>query len=512
MITVNWSELGIPADAEPFADGAVGELFHVPREIAGLPGRKLVFKRVKTQLQAGVDRTRVLAQMRSVVEFRDRLSTAELADLDAVTVWPLAMVERAGADIGALISLIDGEFFVDATPPGRPPGRQLFELQFLCVSDGYFTKRGIDPKVTGDSVTRLALAARLAYALEIVHRYPVVFGDLHLKNAVAATEPIARVLLMDCDSVAELRDPGRVQLHGLGFVPPEIFNKSRKLQDHVTDVYKLGLCIVKILSPGNGATQATDPARTAPGMLDAQGVHLLRKAVSANRTERPQAWELRDYLVRRVRGLIQEPELMSAELSHRVALRGSEIFVRWQQRHGTEVRIFGANGFTIEGIDPVACASGYAIRPPTAGPIDVEVWNRFGPSERIRAGYFDYFELPPLDITGRLRGIMRPPVPDIPALDASMFDKLEPYPMLAHPPVAIEIPTPRLEYPPVTIDLFQGGTRGGTGPAEILQRTHRSANEILSRAVGEAMTRVSEAMRRRLAGGPSPGPKQPPGP
>src|SRR3712207_8778795 len=51
---------------------------------------------------------------------------------------------------------------------------------------------------------RLALVARLSYAIEVVHRRPVVFGDLHAKNAVATTGPIARVLLMDCDSVAEL--------------------------------------------------------------------------------------------------------------------------------------------------------------------------------------------------------------------------------------------------------------------------------------------------------------------
>src|SRR5688572_30022711 len=111
MITVDWRDLGIADDTEPFAAGGVGELFHVPNGVASLPGRKVVYKRVKKQLDAGVDRRRVLAQMRAVVSFRDGLSAADLAEIDTVTVWPLAMVVEGGADVGILIELIADEFF-----------------------------------------------------------------------------------------------------------------------------------------------------------------------------------------------------------------------------------------------------------------------------------------------------------------------------------------------------------------------------------------------------------------
>ncbi|MEU8007715.1 hypothetical protein AB0B66_41705 [Catellatospora sp. NPDC049111] len=482
---LDWRDLGIAAGAPPFASGAVGELFHIPQPIPALPGRKLVFKRVK--LADGADRDSALAQMRAMVEFRENLSRDERAEIDEVAVWPLAMVLEKGKDVGVVIELIADEFFVAA----RPPDRQLFELGFLCVSANYFTRMGIDPAVTGDEVMRLAVAMRLAFAIEVVHRHRLVFGDLHLKNAVAATRPLARVLLMDCDGIAELGNQQRVQLHGLGFKPPEITAGLQKLQDQETDVYKLGLCIVKMLSPGPGATQATDPAKTAPGLLDAEGVGLLQRAVGRDRTSRPQAHEIRAYLVRRLRSMIQLPEILSAELSHRVVLRGSQLFVRWRQQHGTEVRIYGTNGFVVDGIDPAVHADGFAIDPPAAGPIDVEVWNRHGPT-RVRAGVFDYYELPALDITGQLRGILRAPVPDIPAMDAGVLATLQPYPMISTPDLGIEVAAPALEYPALTIDLGLATAAGAPGnPAKAIENVHRTANEIIGGAVSDVMSRLN---------------------
>jgi hypothetical protein len=507
MITLDVRELGIAPNATPFASGAVGELFHVPVPVPSLPGRALVYKSVKAVPPKGLDRARVFAQMRSAVAVRDALSPNELADLDEVTVWPLAMVRDGGADAGILIDLIPAEFFVDTRPPGGPAGKALFELQFLSVSGTYFTKMGIDPSVTGDDVTRLALAARLAYAVEVVHRQPVVFGDLHLKNAVAAAKPLARVLLIDCDGVADLTDVGRIQLHGPFFSPPEIVSGHQKLQDQETDVYKLGLCIIRCLSPGKGATQHSDPVNhdAIAGLLDREGIEILRRAVSRDRASRPRAGELREYLVRRVRALIQLPELLSASLSHRVALRGSEIFVRWQQRYGTEVRVYGANGFVRERIDPDRFANGYAIRPDAAGPIDVEVWNRHGPSPRVRAGYFDYYELPALDIAGQLRGVARPTVPDLPALDAAVFEPLRPYPVVTGPELSVAFPAPVLEFPAVVAspgpDRRLGRWRGD--PTATLQRAQRMAGALTDKTVNTALRRLTRVMRERVTDAPA---------
>jgi hypothetical protein len=495
MIVVDLGALGIPRGATPFAEGAVGALYHVPNPVPGLEGRTLVFKKAKAQalLPDKLDRKLVLAQMRSVVAMRDAMSPEELADLDEVSVWPLAMVRNGAEDDGILIDFIAPEFFVDTKPADGPPGKALFELQFLSTTDGYLDKRGIDRSVTGDAVMRLALSARLAYAIEIVHRRPVVFGDLHGKNAVAATKPYARVLLMDCDSVAELSDNGRVQLHGKWFDPPEITSKQQKLQDQETDVYKLGLCIIRALSPGKGATQQTklNNATLVPGLLNQEGITLLERAVDRDRSARPKAWELREYLVQRVHSLIQLPELTSATLSHRVALRGSDVFVRWDQRYGTEVRIFGANGFTLDRIDPDKHATGYPFQPQTAGPIDVEVWNNHGPSPRVRAGYLDYYELPALDIAGQLRGIPRPEIGDLPALGAEAFQALRPYPVAAGPDLNLAYPAPTLDYPVLAVVP-------GSGAQAAIERAQRTGSKAIDRTVGKAMRRLSRVLRGRL--------------
>lgn len=503
MITVDVGALGIPPGTKPFADGAVGALFRVPNPVPGLDGRTLVFKKAKAQaeLPDGLDRSQVLTQMRAVVAMRDAMTAAEVADLDDVTVWPLAMVRDGGHDDGILIDLIAPEFFVATKPANGPAGQALFELQFLCTTGEYLDKMGIDRTVTGDDVMRLAMAARLAYAIEIVHRHPVVFGDLHTKNAVAATKPFARVLLVDCDSVANLSDNGRVQLDGPHFKAPEILAKQQKLQDQKTDVYKLGLCIIRILSPGKGATQQTDPVNPTAirGLLDLEGITLLRRAAGRDRAARPTAAELREYLVRRVYGLVQLPELTAVALSHRVALRGSDVFVRWDQRHGTEVRIFGAAGWVLDGIDPVRHAAGYPIKPPTAGPIDVEVWNKHGPSARLRAGYLDYYELPALDIAEQLRGIPRPVISGLPALDVGAFQTLRPYPVATGPDLNLAYPAPALDYPRTVVGLVPGV------PAQAIERVQRRANQAIDRTVGTAMRRLTRTLRVRLGKAPNRG-------
>jgi hypothetical protein len=496
MIVVDVGALGIAQGAKPFAEGAVGALFHVSNPVPGLEGRTLVFKRAKDQkeLPKGIDRNLVLAQMRTVVAMRNAMTSTEVADLDEVTVWPLAMVQDGNNDDGILIDLITPEFFVDTKPASGPAGKALFELQFLCTTDGYLDKMGIDRSVTGDAVMRLALAARLAYAIEIVHRHPVVFGDLHAKNAVAVTKPFARVLLMDCDSVAELSDSGRVQLHGPCFTPPEIAGKQQRLQDQKTDVYKLALCVIRILSPGKGATQQTDPVNPTaiPDLLDQEGITLLRRAAGSDRSARPTAAELREYLVQRVLSLVRLPELTTAALSHRVALRGSDIFVRWEQQYGTEVRIFGTEGFELDGIDPVKHATGLLIKPPSGGPIDVEVWNKHGASPRVRAGYLDYYELPTLDLAGQLRGIPRPEIRDLPALDAGAFEALQPYPVATGPDLNFASSAPTLDYPAPDFGLVPGA------PAATIDRAQRAGNEAIDRTVGAAMKRLNRVLRGRL--------------
>ncbi len=131
---------------------------------------------------------------------------------------------------------------------------------------------------------------------------------MSLRNAAVATDP-PRILLMDCDGVADVDDPTRVQPNTPFFVPPEIKSKRQRLQDQSTDVYKLALCVIRGLSAGRGATQLSDPASPLlrPGTLDQVGIDLLNRALSADRNQRPTAEFIKDYLVFRAQELADGP-------------------------------------------------------------------------------------------------------------------------------------------------------------------------------------------------------------
>ncbi len=110
---------------------------------------------------------------------------------------------------------------------------------------------------TDDPVLRLAVLANLVYAVAALHRHGLVYGDLSLASA-AFSDVDARVRLLHCHGVAYLRDPARYQRNSPHFLAPEcqaigVHEHARgnpHIQDQATDVYKLGLCIVRGAQPG----------------------------------------------------------------------------------------------------------------------------------------------------------------------------------------------------------------------------------------------------------------------
>jgi hypothetical protein len=238
----------------------------------------------------------VLGRVHTALGWRDQLPEQERDELDSVTTWPLAMVTHDGRGMGWLTRVIARDYWVEARKPGRGPAPSLFDLDRLCGST--------QPLSTGstvhDDLVRLALMARLAYAIEIIHRpyggRRLVYGDLNLHAAAVAVGP-PRLLLLQCEGVADVDDVSRVQANDPHFVPPE-----RGLQDQLTDDYKLGLCVIRCLSAGRGAATVTDAASrlVRPGLLDRAGVDLLNLAVGPDRERRPTAEQIKDWLIGRV--------------------------------------------------------------------------------------------------------------------------------------------------------------------------------------------------------------------
>jgi hypothetical protein len=255
----------------------------------------------------------VLGGMYKAVGLRDRLEPAELAELDSFTTWPLAMVARDGRFVGSVSRLIDRDYYMEARPAGRQPTMRLFELQMLCASAEQLLALGIAPPPAEDGLVRLALMARLAYGIEVIHRprgsVRLVYGDLNLRDVAVAVNP-PRIMLLGTDGVADANDGSRRQPNTPFFVPPELASRRQALQDQLTDVYKLGLCVIRGLATGRGATQVTDPASplVRQGLLDRAGVSLLGRAVGADRSQRPTAEEIKDYLIGRILHLADRRE------------------------------------------------------------------------------------------------------------------------------------------------------------------------------------------------------------
>jgi hypothetical protein len=489
MIRIDKRQLGT---LTPLGQGGMAQVYLVGGKISQLPGR-LAFKALKPGI-VDPTRTQMLGTMRLAVGLRDAMSSTEQSELDNVTVWPRAMVHDQGEDVGLLMPCIHDDYFIDDAS-----GRRVFEFQLLGADLEQAKANGFDKsRAPADKdLVRLALMARLAYAVEIIHRPRgsqwLVYGDLNLRNAAVATNP-PRIVLMDCDGVADVNDTTRLQPNTTFFVPPELKTKQQKLQDQMTDVYKLGLCIIRGLSTGRGSTQLTNPASplVRSGLLDQAGIDLLNRAVSDDRNQRPTAEELKDYLIGRVLDLADPPSLLSAELSSEVALRGSEVFVRWTHKGGKKVRIYSdVKNFAVADLDADAYPNGYPIKPPTACEIWVAVANDHGEDQRP-AGRLHYYEIPPLQIS-----VNPPPVvlPDLPTMRLpTIRPELPPYPV--HPADAVPLPALRWpQVPSLTLgDVAPRGARVGE-LRKAIGHAYHAADAGIDRTVRDVLRRRATKLR-----------------
>ncbi|MFD4210015.1 hypothetical protein ACFWRG_28925 [Micromonospora tulbaghiae] len=489
MIRIDKRRLGT---LKPLGQGGMAQVYLVGDHIPEVPGR-LAFKELLPSVDAK-NRGPMLSTMRQAVALRDAMSPAEQAELDLLTVWPLAMVHEKGTDVGMLMRCLPDDFFIDANG-----GRRVFEFQLLGADPSQAKANGFDKsRAPADKdLVRLALMARLAYAIEVIHRprggQHLVYGDMNLRNAAVATDP-PRILLMDCDGVADAADANRIQPNTPFFVPPEVRKKQQKLQDQLTDVYKLALCVIRGLATGRGSTQLDDPASplVPAGLLDQIGIDLLNRALSEDRAQRPTAQEIKEYLVGRVLDLADPPTLLSAALSTDVTLRGSEVFVRWQHKGAKSVRIFSdVNNFSVGDLDPDGYPNGYPIKPPTACEIRVAVVNDHGEDEGP-AGRLHYYEMPPVQVSVNPPAVVLPdlPVMRLPRTHA----ELPPYPL----PAADVVPLPPLHWPQVPpVDLAPAVPAAHTSKQlrDVIGSAYRAADVGVDAAIREMLRRTAQKLR-----------------
>ena len=401
------------------AAGGFAEVFTVPG--FSLPGDStpLAYKRFT------VDPAQQAGSAADSVAFREQLSSAERAALDNWTVWPRALVtSSSGSACGLLMPLIPPEFFFQAPDQSGHLVRKPREMSWLVSSAEQRTAAQVD---FGDisRTDRLVMLAQLAYIIGWLHKRGWVFGDLSFSNAVFALNP-PRILLLDCDGAAALAKRSRKQSSTPFWDPPECpieeppGGRKQDRQDDVTDVYKLGLAVLRCLTPGKGASSSRNLSRLGTE-LDAAGTALVARALSDDRGTRPRAKQLYSFLRQTARGRIAVPQISMAQLVTPRLIRGMDARIEWQIDQASEVEIrFGNNqACTVALADhPQGCA----FQPQRSGPVSIEARSHFG-TARVELGDVTLYPRPEFQLN--LTGLPALYVPEIdafspPSLDATV--------------------------------------------------------------------------------------------
>jgi serine/threonine protein kinase len=387
------------------AEGGYGKVYSAPNFRLGNDPSPIAFKEftrdVAEQAQAA----------ENTVKFRDSLSQADRADLDRCTVWPRAVVEERGTVVGLLMLLISKEFSFQGT--GQASTR-LRDLQWLIAAPALIQLNGAEDV---DELDRLVLLARLVFAVARLHRQDWVFGDLSFKNAAFALKP-PRLILLDCDGAASLHNPRRKQANSPGWDPPEF--AQRPQQDKATDVYKLGLAVLRCLNPGQGAATMRNPNRLA-GKLDPAGAALIARAVDKDPAKRPTAKELYTYLRSLVVSRTSPPEVISARLVTPLRVRGMDARIEWEIANVSEVTIRVSASAPIKVPTTGSGPRLHSFPARDSGPVTIEAENKYG-AVRVDLGELELYEIPPFEpytFVGAL------PKPAVPQLDAFTLDGLD---------------------------------------------------------------------------------------
>jgi hypothetical protein len=397
----------------PLSKGAFGEVYrvggyHLPGDPADLAYKEFT-KDEALQAKSAA----------AAVAYRDGLSAADQADLDSHAAWPRALVEEPRGTVkGLLMPLIPKDFFCDVEDPdtGRLANKPL-EMSWLAAGSAQRTAARLALREV-NKLERLVLAGKLTYAIGRLHKHDWVFGDLSLRNVVFALDP-PRVMLIDCDGAASQGDPARRQATTPYWEPPECPPLgTQRLQDDRTDVYKLGLAIVRCMVPGKGTASTRSPARVK-GVLDAEGVTLIARVLGADPKQRPGAKDLYDYFQRTVSALVRPPEMTLAQLRHPFRIRGMDVRIDWQISNARTVTVIA--GRQRLQVDLTHHPDGCAFRPDESGPVAIEVANRFGTLRRD-LGDVTLYELPQFKID--FDYLPTPQVPRLPAISMTALDRV----------------------------------------------------------------------------------------
>lgn len=403
------------ADLGPLAkisEGGFGIVYSVPQyRMPGDPGTPLAYKEFTKDIPEQAQTAE-----RSVL-FRDLLHSGNQADLDRRAVWPRALVEDHGTVTGLVMPLIPGDFFFELSyaQTGQRT-TELRDLKWLNATHKQLAANGLS--ADADFVERLALLAQLVYCVARLHKHDWIFGDISFSNAAYAIGP-PRMILLDCDGATSVAHAAlRPAVSTFGWEPPECAQLN--VATKATDVYKLGLAVLRCLNPEGAGATVKDPNRLV-GLLDAAGVALMTRVLSPDPAFRPPAKELYHYLQAVLGALVTPPAVLRAELLTPVRPRGTAARVQFVVRNVSAVTI------TVGGGAPMTVPVSMPGQPEVhsfpaeaSGRVVLEAKNRFN-TVRVDLGELELFEMPQFDLAGLTGTLPRLSVPWMESFNADVL-------------------------------------------------------------------------------------------
>lgn len=217
-----------------------------------------------------------------------------------IAAWPMKIVVGDdGLPTGILMPMVPSDFQETIRLPSGRTSITAREAQHIIYAPDVARQRSVDVPPDNSPLIRIKICERLAFALSVLHQAGIVYGDLSTRNVLYSLSPSIGIYLIDCDQVAIVeRDSRRAQLDSPDWDPPEHRASDRRLASQrpfASDLYKLGLFILRCLTPGRYSSVNRD-TKHAIGIIDAQGIALLNLALAAEPASRPSAAIWVDYL------------------------------------------------------------------------------------------------------------------------------------------------------------------------------------------------------------------------
>lgn len=342
---------------------------------------RLVYKKYRQNAAPVHGMSRIVA-----LRTRLRVRPAELARLDALAAWPVRQVVDSGRGVlGLVLPRIPDSYFQDLRLPSGGRAQRQREIQYLFIPPDRALRFDV-PTPTPEE--RLRICRDFAGALTFLHgELDVAFGDINARNALFRLGADPTVMFIDCDAVRVRGHMATVaQLNAPDWDAPE----GAQVLSQSTDLYKLGLFVLRCVTPGEFSSVNRDPD-TARGALDSAGLDLLRAALGGPAHDRPSAERWHRYLRRRLGEALEPPRLVRVEPDRTIVAAGEPVTVTWAAEEADAIE-FGGVGVPPTSVPGVSGTGAVTLRPTRTGTITVVARNALGTDE-LRTGPIAVFDV-----------------------------------------------------------------------------------------------------------------------